>query len=192
MANGSLVTPEGRVSYPALFEAKPDPSGRLKFGAVLIFSKDADLSELKSAAGAALTQRFGANAMEQVKQGKLRWPFRDGSAKDAPGYGPGVVFVNLTSNNQPGVVDRYAGPDGRPRPITDPRAVYAGCYARAAVGIYAYDKSGNRGVAFGLNALQFLRDGERLDGRKAAQDEFDALGSEPPAADLDNLDDLLG
>jgi hypothetical protein len=188
----SILTPEGRVSYPSLFEAKADPSGRLKYGCVLIFPKSIDLSVLEKAALETLERKWGSKAKSMLKEGKLRWPIRDGGEKTAAGYGPDVVFINLTTFSQPGVVDRYAGPDGRPRPITDPRAIYAGCYARAATGPYAYDKQGNRGCAFGLNALQFLRDGERLDGRLPAQDEFDALEGEPPAADLDNLDDLLG
>jgi hypothetical protein len=190
----SILTPEGRVSYPALFEAKagPDPNGRPKYGCVLIFPKSADLTALTKAAGEALELRWGKKAKDMLRRGELRWPIRDGAAKDAAGYGVNTVFINMASTQQPGVVDGYAGPDGRPRVITDPKTIYPGCFARAAVGVYTYDRQGNRGVAFGLNALQFLRDGERLDGRRAAQDEFDALEGEPPAADLNNLDDLLG
>jgi hypothetical protein len=188
----SILTPEGRVSYPNLFEPKADPSGRLRYGAVLIFDKKVDLSDLTKAAKEALEQRWGVKAKGMLQRGELRWPIRDGATKDAAGYGPDTVFLNLTTFSQPGVVDRYAGPAGRPRVITDPRVIYPGCYARAAVGVYAYDKSGNKGVAFGLNALQFLRDGDRLDGRRAPQDEFEAIEGEPPAADLDDLEDLLG
>jgi hypothetical protein len=38
---------------------------------------------------------------------------------------------------------------------------------------YAYDVSGNRGVAFGLGNVQVLEKGEPLTSRARAEDEFD-------------------
>ena len=116
-----LITPEAMLSYPALFEPKPTPSGELKYGCALVFQEGADLSALKKAALAALEERWGAKAKEMLQKKQLKWPFRDGAERDAQGYGPGTTFINVSSKQQPGVVDRYAGPDGRPRPITDPR-----------------------------------------------------------------------
>ena len=40
---------------------------------------------------------------------------------------------------------------------------------------YGYDKAGNKGVAFGLQNLQKLGDGERFSGRTAAEDDFDSV-----------------
>jgi hypothetical protein len=49
--------------------------------------------------------------------------------------------------------------------------------ARATVAPFAYNNSGNKGVSFALNNLQICRtDGERLDGRIAAEDDFDDYG----------------
>jgi len=40
---------------------------------------------------------------------------------------------------------------------------------------FAYDRAGNRGISLGLNNIQKLADGERLDGRLKAEDDFEAL-----------------
>jgi hypothetical protein len=52
---------------------------------------------------------------------------------------------------------------------------------RASLRAFAYDTNGNKGVSFGLNNIQKLGEGQRLDGRKAATDEFDADLSQAPA-----------
>jgi hypothetical protein len=117
---------------------------------------------------------------------QLRWPFRDGAEREGQGYGSGTTFINVSSKQQPGVVDRYAGPNGKPRPITDLSELYPGCFVHATVRPFSYDTNGSKGVSFALNNLQKLRDGERIDGRLRAEDEFEAI---EPAAD--NVDDLL-
>ena len=119
------------------------------------------------------------------KKPQLKWPFRDGAERDAQGYGPGTTFINVSSKQQPGVVDRYAGTDGRPRPITEHSEVYPGCFVRASLRPFTYDTNGSKGVSFGLQNLQKLRDGERIDGRMRPEEEFEAV--ERGAADLDDL-----
>jgi hypothetical protein len=54
----------------------------------------------------------------------------------------------------------------------------------ATLTAYAYDTAGNIGVAFGLQNLQFVRDGEeRFDGRTNAADDFDVI--DDPDASID-------
>ena len=76
-------------------------------------------------------------------------------------------FIRLSSQFKPVVVDvnRLA--------ITDPSLVYSGCYARAAIHAYAYDVKGNKGVSFGFDAIQILKDGDPLSGGAAAVKLFD-------------------
>ena len=68
--------------------------------------------------------------------------------------------------------------------ITDPLAIYSGCYIRASINIYPFNANGTRGIAAGLSNIQFWEDGEPLNGRVRAEDEFDAL-------DDDDADDFL-
>ena len=100
----------------------------------------------------------------------LKLPLRDGDIDrpDDPNYA-NAYFVNANSNERPGVVDR------RRVPITDPLEVYSGCYVRASITFYPFNTNGNRGVACGLQNIQKWCDGEPLNGRVRAEDEFDAL-----------------
>src|SRR6516225_8219755 len=56
---------------------------------------------------------------------------------------------------------------------------YAG-YEKGVVYItpFAWTKSGKRGVSFGLNHLQIVKDGTRIDGRISADKAFDAIENE--------------
>jgi hypothetical protein len=70
---------------------------------------------------------------------------------------------------QPGLVDQNL------QRIISTDDFYSGCYARATITAYGYDKAGNKGVAFGLQNVQKLADGERFSGRTAAEDDFEAV-----------------
>jgi hypothetical protein len=87
------------------------------------------------------------------------------------------------------VVSKFAGENGKPAPITDPKEIYPGAKVRASLRAYAYSVNGNNGVAFSLGNLQKVGDGPRMDGRLSAADEFTA--TERPSADISDLDDLL-
>ena len=169
MSKSALITPQAILSYPALYEAKPNDNGELFYSCALVFPPGTDLSEMRAAADAAGREKFGAKWNPKT----FKLPFReDGEDK---GYPAGSVFINAKSKGKPGVVDRYKGPDGKPRPITDPDEMYAGALVRASVRFYGFETKGNKGVAVALNNIQKLGDGERLDGRMKAEDEFDAL-----------------
>jgi hypothetical protein len=188
MSRSTVITPECTISYPALFEPKPTPSGEARYSAAFIFDKDADLSELEAAAKDAAERRWGSKATAMLKNRQLRWPFRDGAEKEGrAGYGSGKTFVNCSSTRPPGVVSRFAGRDGKPLPISDPTELYPGCRVRASLVAFAYDVSGNRGVSFVLCNVQKLGEGERLDGRLRAEDEFDAFEA-PVDLDIDGAD----
>lgn len=181
-----VISPQAVLSYPHLFEPNLPPGATEPvYSCALVFEKGTDLSELKKAALAAATEKFGNKAEALIRDGKLKMPFRT-DAEDK-GYPDGSVFMNVKNKSKPGIVSTYPGADGKPTSIDDPSAVYAGCKVRASLRAYAYDVSGNKGVAFSLGNLQKLADGDRLDGRKRAEDEFEADLSAKPA----DIDDLL-
>ena len=182
-----VITPEFRLSYPNLFKAVPGPQGgEAKFSAALLFDAGTDLATLKAAAIFAAREKWGAKADDMIRGGKLRLPFRDDW--EEKGYPEGTIFMNVRTNNKPGVVSNRQDPDTkRPIPITDESEIYPGCYGRASLTAFAYDTAGNKGVSFALNNFQKLRDGDRLDNRVAAEDEFDADMADEPAS----LNDLM-
>lgn len=186
-----IMTPKGRVSFPSVFTPrKPlNPADEPKYGLTLLFDlKDpevkAGLEKMKEFVISVATAKWGPDKTKWPKG--LRMPFRDGKEKDFEGYGDGIIFVAASSKQKPGIVYPWAGTDGKPAPLTNPGDFYAGCFARATLSAYAYDKGGNRGVAFGLRNVQKLSDGEAFSGKTAAENDFDPIETAPVAmADAD-------
>lgn len=160
------MTPEFQASFPHVFKAHAfNEKQEAKFQLTMLFDKKTDLKVMKEAVYNAAVEKWGKK--ESWPKG-LRMPFRDGNEKqDLQGYA-GKIFVAATSKQRPGVVD------GKRVPITEEdQQFYAGCYARATLIAFAYDKMGNKGVSFSLQNVQKLRDGEQFSGRRKAEDEFD-------------------
>lgn len=182
----NVVTPKGRVMFPQLFEAKAFKSQPPKFSMTLVFDAEAQktpqFQKMKEAAEAAARAKFGAKPPKSLKS-----PFHDGDEKDnsdgqrLAGFEGDVVYINVSSKRQPVVVDRNKVKDENGEwkfpTITDPAAVYEGCYARASLNAYAYDVDGGKGVAFGLNRVQFVEDGPKIARmRTRPEDDFDDVG----------------
>ncbi len=175
----NTMTPPFRVSYPNVFKAKKnDLSGQDEYSIVALFPKDADLKPLVAAAEAAMKAEWGED--KKKWPANIRSPFRKqeeraktdettGRKVLPSGYTEGAVFLNLKSKQKPGLVNQ------KREDIIDDTEFYAGCWARATVSCYAYDKKGNRGVSFGLQNIQKVKDDEPLSGRTTAQDDFEAL-----------------
>lgn len=160
--------------------------------------------ELAGAERQVLQTQHGPANFLVAGQLRIRLPWRDAPEDVAnKGYPEGSTFVNVRSPNPPGVVSNIADPSNNGKPasivsragdvrlkdgtvIPQARPVYSGCIGRGLLSVFAYTVSGNSGVSFGLSGVQVLDDGERLDGRASAEDEFDA---EMEAADLSDLTD---
>lgn len=161
--NLKIVTPEFRVSFPSL--DKPDERNGDKYVITMLFDKKTDIGALKAAAKSAAIAKWG----DKIPSG-LASPFADGDEKDCDGYA-GHIVVKAKTKIRPTLLDRDK------QEILDPREVYAGCYARASVVPFAYGGKGTTfepGVAFMLQAVQKLRDGEAF-GRGDARLDFDEL-----------------
>lgn len=181
-----VITPKAILSYPHLFEPQVPPGQTDPvYSCTLVFPDGTDLTDLRKAATEVGKEKWGAKFDAGVKDGKIKLPFRtDGEEK---GYPEGSVFMNIKSKAAPGVVSIYPGPDGKPKKIDDPAEIYAGCIVRVSVRPFAYDVNGNRGISFALNNVQKVAEGQRLDGRSRAEDEFDADPEAGQNADLDDL-----
>lgn len=185
-----VITPRARASYPKLFvpEVVENEKGkREKYGIALVFDPGADLKQMKQEAFGVAVEKFGeAKAKEMLANGKLKFiggpkhAFRnDGEEK---GYAEGSIYINANSyGRRPGVVDQQLAE------ITDPEKIYPGAYVKASVAPYWYNHPTGSGIAWALNNVQLVGDGERLDGRMAAKDEFEAI--EP--TDLEDLEGEL-
>lgn len=168
-----VVTGEVRLSYVHLFEPfANDPDQQPKYSCVIVIPKSdkATLRAIRAAqkeAAEAGKSKFGGKVPNNLKT-TLHDGDEEADLERNPEY-EGCYYMSISSKTQPGIVDRSK------MPIMDASEVYSGCYARVAMGAFAYNTSGNRGVSFGLNHVQKLRDGEPLGGITRAEDEFDDL-----------------
>jgi hypothetical protein len=181
-----FLTPPFVLSFPSLWVAKApeEGEGKPKFGATGIWTP-AKFTDSDKKLWAAIRAELDVVALANFGKAWNKLPdnikrgLRDGAAKeDVAGYGPGTRFANMTTLNRPGVIgpppDKMdIGPEHDNEDL-----IYPGCICRARVSIWAYGGKGSKqskykGVGIGLLNLQKLKDGERLDNRVAAGDDFD-------------------
>lgn len=186
------------LSYPQLFTPKLPPNARpgqkARYSAQFLIPKELNIRELEEICFNLLVEKWGDKVQEMLSYpppNNLKWPFRrdnvkqDGSKKyDEEKF---KCYISAWSESPPGLVERYAGPDGKPKKVLQPSQdmFYPGCIVNASVNPFVFDQTGNRGVAFGLQNLQMWENGERLDNRVAAEDQFTAEAR--PTADLSQV-----
>lgn len=186
----SLQSPIGTATFVHLFEAHKfkakagQAEKEANYSVLLVFDADTaagpEMKALKRACIAVATEKFGADALEKIKKGKIRMPWRD--ADDYAEYGEpftddGAVMINFKSTTAPGVVDRKA------RDIMNQRDVYPGCKMRVSFGIWPYDSDGSKGITLLLNNAQKTGDGKKLAGRPEASEEFGAVDGDDDDGD---------
>lgn len=176
----TCTTPTFRASYPYVFEArKNELNGKDEFSLVALFGKGIDITPLRAAANAAVIKKWGPDKAKWPQN--LKSPFREHKekmkeGKYPDGYEDGGIFITFKAQDRPTIVDQAM------QEVIEPRKVYAGVYLRASVAAYAYDNKGNRGVAFGLNHLQIVKDGDPISGRPSVTQAFEAIDSGDGAA----------
>lgn len=179
-----VITPVATLSYPHLDkpQAGRKVTDKSKYSATFVFPPGADLSALVAAATAAGHAKFPGRYDEMLRLGQLKSPFRKDA--EAKGYKDGSVFINVRTEQQPGIVYAHAGPDGKPAKMEQAKIrdeMYPGVQVRGSITFFGYDTDGNRGISAALNNVQKIGEGTRLDGRAAAEDEFTADLSAAPA-----------
>ena len=179
-----VITGKVRFSYLHAFEPQEDDKGSKKYGVSLIIPKSdtVTIAAIKKAVNAALEAGMSLLGIKhgQPLPSSLKLPLRDGDI-DKPGDEAyeNSFFVNAGSKGKPGLVKQVGVKDGKPllKEITDPDELYSGCYGKASVTFYAYNKEGGKGIACGLNNLLKLEDGENLGGRQPADTDFGGVMS---------------
>lgn len=181
-----VITGTVRLSYAHLFEPFSfNDDQEPKYSVVLLIPKSdkATIKKIKAAQKAALEQGKSSKFNGKIP---TNWSntLRDGDEEkdleDNPEFA-GHYFMTVSARTRPGIVDRDV------QPILDSTEVYSGCYARASINAFPYSVSGNKGVSFGLNHIQKIKDGEPLGGRSNAEDDFDSLDDDEFDEDDDSL-----
>jgi hypothetical protein len=163
-----VVTGTVRFSYLHIWEPSAiNDSQDKKYSASLIIPKDdkVTINKIKRAIEAAKEQgkaKFGGKIPANLKT-----PLRDGDEErpEDEAY-KNAYFINANAKMQPGVIDKAKNK------ILDKDELYSGCYGLASITFYAFNTSGNKGIACGLNNIMKTKDGEPLSGRASAEEDF--------------------
>ncbi len=167
-----ITSPETRWSYANVWEPKSINGGTPKYSVSLIIPKSdtRTIAKIKAAIEAAYKEgeaTLKGNGKTVPALSILKIPLRDGDLErpDDAAYA-NAYFVNANATTAPGIVDADRNP------IMTRSEVYSGVYGRASITFYAFNSSGNKGIACGLNNLQKIRDGEPLGGKASAESDF--------------------
>lgn len=150
-----------------------DKSGKQveEWGATFIYPNSTPKTVFEKAIiEACVNAKWGTEAevIKLIGADLIKSPFLKGDGKEArfkkgekagelqPGYGPDVWFIRTNTRIAPPV--RYKDPNIQ----ATKEEVYAGCYGFPVLNAYTWDTSSGKGVTFGLQYFQKLRDGEKL------------------------------
>lgn len=177
-----VVTGKVRISYANVWVPKSINGSEPKYSVSLIISKSdtETLGKIKAAikeAEKAGIEKFGTKF---TSGDKFKWPLKDGD-KEFPEDAAykDSYFVSANSADRPTILDKNK------QEILDKSEFYSGCYGRAVITFFPFDKAVNKGIGCGLEHLQKVADGEPLGGRSRAEDVFDTWED-------DGDDDFLG
>ncbi len=208
LAENEFITPPVRLHFPALFKKAPVPdSDKETFQATMIIPQDVDMEAFLGPWKKVLVGRFGRETAKKViKQlkAKGRFPIHDSAEKDYDGYEEGTHYINASANYPPLVIDQKKRPildanklvgkteDERDELIAEAeRRIYAGCWVRLHINLYAWDNKWGKGVSFGFKTVQLVKKAEPFS--VATQNNTDAFDEIEDDDDLDEgLDDLTG
>ena len=170
----NLITPEFRAAFISVFRATAmknadGTTSKPKYSIRAAFPPTAKLEALKKEAETAAKDKWGDKIPKT-----LRSPFRLNEELETPivGIGDDWVVMSFSANEdrRPGIVDAEL------QAVIDDTDIYSGAWFRAQVRAFAYDTAGNKGVSFGLQNVQKLRDDDPLgNGRIPASKAFDPV-----------------
>jgi len=189
-----IITPTFRLSYPNVWAPKYNRlAKRDEFNIQMLFDKasckDA-LMPMVKLMNDLVAWRWGQKPEDFLN------PFKDADTKrDSAGVlwtdkNPafkGMIALSSWSKLAPGVIDCTGK-----NPITQHDEIYGGCYARAQLNAYAYEKGKIRGVSFGLLHIQKIKDGDPFGNRTRPEDAFaPVVGSESQAEETQTVDSMF-
>lgn len=186
MARGhseNFRAPDTRLGFDLYLlnpQEKKDNSGKIimkdgvsvkEWGATFIYPNSTPKTVFEKAIlEACVNAKWGSE--DEIKKligaGLIKSPFLKGDGKEArfkkgdkagelqPGYGPDVWFIRTNTRIAPPV--RFKDPNIQ----ATKEEVYAGCYGFPVLNAYTWDTDSGKGVTFGLQYFQKLRDGEKL------------------------------
>lgn len=181
-----VTTSEFRLSHPHLLKPSKikNTDNPPTYSMEMFFDKKTTRMEvLNTALKTAATEKWGPDKAKWPKV--LLSPIQDGDKpmgqKQEMRPECAGCWVVKASSNAEYAPPHIVGPDPKIK-LTSEAEIYAGCYARAFLKAFAYDKAGKTGVKFVVDGVQKLRDGQPLGGKRAATDMFGVVEGDPVSA----------
>lgn len=170
MRDTEFITGELRLKWPFVFEPNPQ-SGKYSITCMLPKSNTAVKSKMDAAINSA--KQFGAvKHWRGTVPPNIPDPIWDGDGKNSRGEdfsaecrGCWVFSAKRLAKFGP---PKIVGGDLQPIEALRASEIYSGMYGVVYIEAYPYDTNGNRGIGFGLIAIQKTRDGAVLTSREPA------------------------
>jgi len=169
----AVVTGKVRFSYVHVFEPSSIDGNaeNAKYSVSLIIPKKdkKTVSAIKAIVDNLTKEWLTKNGKKTLPSG-FKLPLRDGDEEreNDEAY-EDAFFINASSKKKPGIVQK--GAMGIEK-IEDEDDFYSGCYGKADINFYVFDKAGNKGIACGLNNVMKTEDGDSLAGGRSAAAAF--------------------
>lgn len=188
-----ILTPEFRLSFCNLFEAKPDMNGFVRFQMEMLFPKDRggnqfiDMKRIYDAQLAIAKFSAGGPAPRTFRDAII-----DGSSKKQEGrHGMFMLKANSGKDFPPRVILQNGA---QAENNTGPKGVYEGCWCRAIVSPFTYEAKHkerpnviiNRGVGYNMLTVQKVRDDEPFSSIMSTLEQ-DALLAQHPLTQQDAI-----
>ena len=174
-----MTTGEVRLSYAHLYEPYSNNGGEPKYSVTVLMPKSDTAAKARLDAALQYTKQKGiSEKWNGVLPPVLAVPVYDGDGVRPNGEAFGAEcrghWVFTASNKNPVQLV-----DAGMNPIMQKGELYSGCYARVCISMFAYNSNGKRGIGFGLEAVQKLRDGDPLGGGVSVADAFGGAPAQP-------------
>lgn len=185
--DGVIISPVGRLSYPALFAKKrmqDDPTSDPRFGAGIIFNQQntgspglVDVMPVLYTKWQQMAAEYYGAKNQTVPPGYFLG-LHDGATKAKDGYGPGTWY--LSAYNRSDILSQIpvVGPNRQP---LQPNQIKAGDFVRIRFDSYISKKFPHKGICHGLKSVQLVLSWE---GFGASEDSGDEWGAVPVAGQV--------
>ena len=182
LPNGNMMTPRGRMLYPALFtpslpRGETDQS-KAAYQITLLFPKGSDFAAIEAAVNECIEENVPAKARTTTK---IKKPFL--KTADQPRFAEFADdYPNMLRFNAKKMKPDVVTPKGDRNVTADEEAdeVYSGRWARVSCRAFFYDHpTGGKGVSLGLQNVQLLDHDDPIAGGKVkGTAEFEAVGDD--------------
>lgn len=164
--NGNIFSGPVRLAFPNVFKPREkkgeEDAGGGKFGVTVLFPLGTDFRIFSEEWTKAAREAFPKNWTPDGKPIGLHSPFHDQvektiGVKPLMGFTPGAIYMNVSSQFKPQVVDISMNP------IVDESKVYPGVWAFLSLNVYKYQNL-KTGIGFGLQSVMIIADDTKLGG----------------------------